>query len=278
MSASFSFVGLAAVRAAPSENPVFATVQEVQQMIADALAPIQSTINDLSNRLSAAENTLSPIPTEIVSLQLSSATMSAAIADLQARVAALENPPHPPVGLSDDFNGSSLNTDLWEVFPNGGSFSFESGFLVIPGGNAIPFFRARNNPFPASGPFTVEFGIQYTQVNQSGSGVAVSLTQQPNSCDWSHSPVAFWQGNNFGLQVVRFGLTEAVIGSNPDLNPHVGKIVYDGDKYQVFRDGNLVYTSLSTGRVSGLWFGSFFCQVNAPWTGFKLDYIKVTQP
>lgn len=255
--------------------PKFPTFEEVQQMISDALAPIQTAINDLTTRVGNVETTLSPIPTEIVSLQLSSATMSAAIADLQQRVAALEQ---PPAGLSDDFNGPNLNTDIWEFFPNGGTFSFENGFLVIPGGNAIPFFRARNNPFPVSGPFTVEFGIQYTQVNQSGSGVAVSLLQQQNTCDWSNSPVAFWQGNNFGLQVVRFGLTEAVIGSNPDLNSHTGKIVYDGEKYQVFRDGSLVYTSPPTARATGLWFGHFFCNVNAPWTGFKLDFIRVTTP
>jgi len=244
-------------------------------MISDALAPIQNAVNSLSGRVDNVENILSPIPTEIVSLQLSSATMSAAIVDLQQRVAALEN---PPVGLSDDFNGPNLDINIWEVFLNGGTFSFENGFIVIPGSNAIPFFRAKTNPFPANGPFTVEFGIQYTAVNQSGSGVAVSLLQQQNTCDWSNSPVAFWQGNNFGLQVVSFGLTQAVIGSNPDLNSHLGKIIYDGEKYQVFRDGSLVYTSPPTARATGLWFGHFFCQVNAPWTGFKLDYIRVTQP
>jgi len=483
------------VKSASANNPVFATIKQVQQMIAEALAPVQETLENLSGRLTTAENTLEPIPTEIVSLQLSSATMSAAIADLQARVAVLETAPQsscisapsgliswwpadgnandisdgnsgslqngttfapgkvsqafsldgvddfvqggtvglptgnhdrtidlwvninsfladvtephspletffagygnfgsanqayalgtagnvlyfsqwgnaifgpslqtnrwyhvavtnsgnsatlfldgvavasgnltidtpvgtnfyigkipdplgtirrldgqvdevevfnraltsseiqaifqagskgkckPSTGLSDDFNGPNLDMNIWEVFPNGGTFSFENGFLVIPGGNAIPLFRAKINPFPASGPFTVEFGIQYTVVNQSGSGVAVSLLQQQNTCDWSNSPVAFWQGNNFGLQVVSFGLTQAVIGSNPDLNSHIGKIVYDGEKYRVFRDGSLVYTSPLTARATGLWFGHFSCQVNAPWTGFKLDYIRVT--
>lgn len=177
----------------------------------------------------------------------------------------------------DDFNGPTLNTNIWEFFStNGGNYSFDNGSIVVPGGTSMFYIRSKNNPFPADGHFTLEFGIQYTTVDESGVGVAVGFEQQ-NGYDALNVPVAYWQGSNFGLQVVRFGLTEAVIGSNPDLNYHIGKITYDGDKYHVFLDGVLKYTSPPSATAKSLWFGNPFC-CRSNWTGFKLDYIKVTQP
>lgn len=179
--------------------------------------------------------------------------------------------------LDDDFRAVTLNTNFWEFFStNGGTYNFNNGSIVIPGGASMFYIRSKNNPFPSSGPFTVEFGIQYTNVDESGVGVALGFEQQ-NGYDSSNVPVAYWQGSNFGLQVVRFGLTEAVIGGNPDLNYYIGKIVYDGDKYHVYLDGILKYTSPSSATAKSLWFGNPFC-CRSNWTGFRLDYIKVTKP
>lgn len=179
------------------------------------------------------------------------------------------------MGFSDDFNGSTLDMNKWEFFStNGGNYNFDNGSIVVPGGTSMFYIRTKNNPFPPSGPFTAEFGIQYTTVDESGVGVAVGFEQQ-NGYDPNNVPIAYWQGSNFGLQVVRFGLTEAMIGSNPDLNYHIGKIHYDGDKYQIFLDGVFKYTSPSSATAKSLWFGNPFCCRNN-WTGFKLDYIKVT--
>lgn len=179
--------------------------------------------------------------------------------------------------LNDDLRASTLNTNFWEFFStNGGMYSFDNGSIVVPGGSSMFYIRTKNNPFPVTGTFSAEFGIQYTIVDESGVGVALGFEQQ-NGYDPSNVPVAYWQGSNFGLQVVRFGLTEATIGTNPDLNYHIGKISYDGDKYQVFLDGVLKYTSPSSLTAKSLWFGNPFC-CRTNWTGFKLDYIKVTQP
>ena len=70
-----------------------------------------------------------------------------AITDLQQRVAALENPPTPSPSplLLENFNGSTLDTNPWEVFDNGGTYNFDNGFVVIPGGSNVPFIRAKNN-------------------------------------------------------------------------------------------------------------------------------------
>lgn len=255
-------------KASPSNNPIFATIEKVQQMIADALAPIQLSLNNLVGRTANLEN-------QVANLQTQNASFSAEIADLQQRVTALENPPQPKILLSDDFNGPSLNTNAWEFFStNGGNYSFDNGSIVVPGGSSMFYIRSKNNPFPTSGPFTVEFGIQYTTVDESGIGVALGFEQQ-NGYDQSNIPVSYWQDHN-GLVVSRFGLTVATMGG-VDTNYHIGKIVYDGTKYQVFLDGVLKYTSPSSATAKSLWFGNPFC-CRSNWTGFKLDYIKVTQP
>lgn len=179
--------------------------------------------------------------------------------------------------FNDDFKASTLNTNYWEFFStNGGIYNFNNGSLVVPGGPTMFYIRSKYNPFPDSGSFTAEFGIQYTTVDESGIGVAVGFEQQ-NGYDPDNVPVAYWQGSNFGLQVVRFGFTQEVIGSNPDLNYHIGKITYDGDKYKVYLDDILKYTSPSSSKAKSLWLGNPFC-CRTNWTAFKLDYIKVTQP
>lgn len=213
-------------------------------------------------------------------LEGSDATMSAAIAHLQQRVATLENLSSPS-GLQDDFSGPNLNTNLWEVFENGGSYQFDNGFLVIPGGSAVPFFRTKTNPFPISGPFSVEFGIQFTTVNGGGDGLGISFTQQANVADanmWPNNPLAIWQ-DPVGFRIVSYGSNAFTIAAS-DSNYHVVKITYDGQKYIVSLDNNLIYTSPNTATVGGLWFGHPFycCPDGGQWTGFKLDYIKVTQP
>ncbi len=54
------------VRAGAAHFPTF---EEVQQMIANALSPIQSSIQGISNRLSNLEATITPIPSEIAGVQ-----------------------------------------------------------------------------------------------------------------------------------------------------------------------------------------------------------------
>ncbi len=178
--------------------------------------------------------------------------------------------------FNDDFNKGILNTNKWEFFStNGGTYNFSNGFIVIPGGSTMFYIRTKNNPFPITGSFVVKFGIQYTSVDESGDGVALGYEQQ-NGYDPNNVPIALWQGSNFGLQVVRYGLTVAVIGKNPDLDYHVVLIKYDGDKYYLYLDNKLKYTSPSDKISKTIWFGNpFCCQSN--WTGFKLDYIKVAQ-
>jgi len=179
--------------------------------------------------------------------------------------------------LLDDFSGPNLDTNIWEFFStNGGNYSFDNGSIVVPGGNSMFYIRTKNNPFPSSGPFTVEFGIQFTSPQPSGIGLALGIQQQ-NGYDPNNYPISFWQDSASGMVVSRFGLKAADLAGGTDTNYHIGKIVYDGDKYLVYNDGVLKYTSPSSATAKTIWFGNPYC-CSTTWTGLKLDYIKVTNP
>jgi len=56
--------GVGIVQAAKPEKPVYPTIEEVQQMIATAIAPIQTAINNLTGRVVSLESSIpSPQPT-----------------------------------------------------------------------------------------------------------------------------------------------------------------------------------------------------------------------
>lgn len=226
------------------------------------------------DKLSEIDNLLGTFDSRLDLAEVDNATQSAKIAELEQRIASLED--STPIVLTDDFSGTSLNLNKWEFFStNGGNYSFDNGSIIIPGGSSMFFIRSKNNPFPTSGSFTVEFGIQYTIVDESGVGVAVGFEQQ-NGYDQSNIPVSYWQDHN-GLVISRFGLTVGNLTPGIDTDYHIGKIVYNGDEYLIYLDGVLKYTSPPSVIVKSLWFGNPFC-CRTNWTGFRLDYIKVTQP
>lgn len=190
------------------------------------------------------------------------------------------NPGHTHVVFQDNFNNNQLNTNKWDFFDNGGNISFSKGNITLSAGIAMPFIRAKNNPIPVTGPFTVEFGIKYLIQAEGGDGVAISFSQQANVADastWPNNPLALWQ-DSVGFRIVSYGSNALTISSS-DFNYHIVKISYDGAKYTVSIDSSNVYTSPNTARVGGLWFGHpNYCCPSGGWSSFKLNYIKVTQP
>jgi septal ring factor EnvC (AmiA/AmiB activator) len=90
---------------------VYATVEQVQQMIDEAISPIQNAVNSLTGRVTTTENnqtqqtnqltdiktTISPIPGLITTLQNKVSSHEATINNLNARLSELENtqPPTP---------------------------------------------------------------------------------------------------------------------------------------------------------------------------------------
>jgi len=106
---------------AAHNNPVFATIEYVQQAITNALSPLQSSMQGLTNRVSNLESTVTPIPAQIADLQNQASSRTAMIHDLQTEVQSLKNtqPPQP--------------TD----------FTFLSGVFPATGGTTSPIFDAQ---------------------------------------------------------------------------------------------------------------------------------------
>ena len=71
------------VRAAATNNPIFATMDAVQQMLTTALSPIQSSLQGLSSRVTNLEATVTPIPGEIANIQATLTPIPGHIAALQ---------------------------------------------------------------------------------------------------------------------------------------------------------------------------------------------------
>ncbi|MBI2028513.1 MAG: hypothetical protein HYT07_02775 [Candidatus Levybacteria bacterium] len=64
------------VKAAPVNNPIFATIVQVEQLISDAISNLSKDIDDLSNRVSQNED-------DIEDLKTNDATMSAKIEEIE---------------------------------------------------------------------------------------------------------------------------------------------------------------------------------------------------
>src|SRR6266568_6521309 len=72
-------------RAAAGNNPIFATIQYVQNAISTALSPIQGSVQGLSNRVGNLEATVTPIPGQIINLQTTQNNQTSQITGLTNR-------------------------------------------------------------------------------------------------------------------------------------------------------------------------------------------------
>jgi hypothetical protein len=183
-------------------------------------------------------------------------------------------PPPGTIVFQEEFNDAVLDPDKWDVFLNNGTYSLNGESIVFPGGADQPFIRTKDNPFPLTGEFELEMGIQYTSPNGAGSGVSLSFVQQPNTPAWDNQPISIWQDNCCGgFRVLRFG-TNAYIFSLSDTSYHTVRIHYDGSVFNVYLDDQLRYTTPQLDRPGGLWLGHPNHDADN-WTGFNVDFLRV---
>ncbi len=196
---------------------------------------------------------------------------------LGAHDAYASHKPRKPKPIDESFDKEKLKKNVWEVFENGGSLGFDRQFVTLAPGNTnqLPFVRTNNNPFPASGPFEVEFAIQYLTAGD-GSGVGLGINQQGNVPDinfWPNTPLTFRQDST-AQWLVSHG-NPRKISDLPSFDYHTIKFIYDGANFTVTRDGITLPFVFPAPAVSSLWFGH--PSLSAPsWSSFRLDYLKVT--
>ena len=145
---------------------LFNKVQEHDTAISNinaTISPMPSEISDLQKRVSALETQI-PKQTATPTLSPTPTLTPTAI-------------PTPTILLDDEFNDTILNSNVWSFYQNSGTYYENNGFLNLPGGVDVgmPFFETINNPFPSTGSFTIEYGIQYTTISSSGDGLALNV-------------------------------------------------------------------------------------------------------
>jgi hypothetical protein len=105
-------------KAAATNNPIFATIYVVQQMLATALSPIQNLVQSLTSRVGNLEATVTPLPGQIANIQATLTPIPSQVADIQThqgqddqQIAALNQQVQ---ALSDKINTAptSINWDI----------------------------------------------------------------------------------------------------------------------------------------------------------------------
>lgn len=191
--------------------------------------------------------------------------------------------------FQDEFNESrptnTPDSDKWTFFSNSASginsILQENGFLWLSQANNTPQFPLviSKNGLPA-GDFSTEIQFQYTEVTPWGNGIALSENSPVNGeNDFTKLllTIDVWQDQSVPNMRISFEGSD-VYTLSVNTNPHNLKVNRIGQKYQVYLDNILIYTSPNTSKqVKYIWMGN---PVSIPslipnWTKFKVDYVRV---
>jgi hypothetical protein len=175
-------------------------------------------------------------------------------------------------------NGVNAPPPYGQVTVGGGTAKFnataEHAFpFVWRGGPSLP------SPFPATGDFTLQIRMAYTNLGPGGSGLAV--LSWPDSSPQGWNPPGFgevfyiWADQSSGPFTSLAGQNSPAV-SNPS-GFHVYRLVYAAGQYTVYLDGNLWQGPVSSPvRPTAIWIGNPIVVPNPiAWTTLSVDSIAV---
>ncbi len=192
--------------------------------------------------------------------------------------------------FNDEFNQEraqgSLDTNLWTINENirCGTHTFQetTGFLKFfqcTNSRQFPYIISKTNPFP-SGDYSIEVAFQYTKQAWWGTGFAIAPQAPVNGAGpIDNLPnISVWQDQVKGNMRVTYKGVD-VYTTAPNTDPHIFRVDRKNNKYLIYLDNNLIYTSqedLINNTV--FWMGNPTFQTPAVnWTEFKIDYVRVSQ-
>lgn len=204
----------------------------------------------------------------------------------------------PTFAFEEEFNNSSLDPTIWQVYQNGGRINISDGAINISAENTstFPFIYSKNNPIPTSGNFSLKFRMKYNRITTKGTGLLLATELPPNGApDPSLSNPVFsrryflgiWQGPQSGFYFQYSGdcynqscsVPQILVWQkkNQDFDYHTIEFQYLNNRYLIFLDGTNIFTSNPTSiRPTALWFGNPSVQGSGDkWANFEIDYIHI---
>lgn len=210
------------------------------------------------------------------------------------------------VFFSDDFDGQQVDSSKWVIVENtnmsghpsyGGNLSVSDGSIALSSsGSTFPWVYTKNNPFPETSDFSVEFNLTFTCLGDWGCGIRIFDDSPTKDADkWTGSILIIQAGDEdttkgkitvhlFGEEVHRIYVPG---GFKPRADPHIFRLDYHQGNYTMYVDDIAVGSVKSDIRASAIGLGHPFCyylpfspQKVAEWgywgwTSLEFDYIKV---
>ncbi len=195
--------------------------------------------------------------------------------------------------FDDEFNQdrpiNTLDAALWEYYNSApasvSTISEKDGnlqLIQLPNTFRFPFIVSK---FPAlpPGDFSSEIKFQYTKVTPWGTGISLSDNKPVYGSINSSSllNISVWQDQTIGPNL-RIHFNSTIVHTIPiNTDEHIFKVDHRGNKYFIYLDNHLVYTSPETNIITKyIWLGHYGIQ-DPPvpdWTTFNIDYIRVSTP
>ncbi|MFZ3069291.1 MAG: alpha/beta fold hydrolase [Microgenomates group bacterium] len=203
--------------------------------------------------------------------------------------------------FSEDFMGTSLDSNVWQEYSNSGQIIVGDGKMALLRSTikskSFPYVFTKSNIFPEFGPFSIEIRYRYLSAGNFGDGIIISSENVPaNGIDPGSNIPAFitfviWQDQPTGLSFQKFLCNVDGVECNelkllkpltrvPDFNTHDIRIDYsDRGQYLVYLDGDIspIYVSdFNQKRPKKMWFGNSLKTGTVDfWSSFEIDYIHI---
>jgi hypothetical protein len=200
--------------------------------------------------------------------------------------------PEPVAVFVEGFDGGALDAAKWVAENTDGEVAVQDGILrLASSASRFPYVHARGSIFPSEGTFRLTCRVRYAKVDVCGVGVLMTSAlipgglSQEETADWQREAeqngvaAGIWQDTTGGMQIwFRSGADRADVPiSGPDTAWHQLMIEYSDDRYRIYLDGDLAYSSQKTPhRATSVWIGHpSDLGSPCPWGTLEIDYVKV---
>ncbi|MCK5252919.1 MAG: hypothetical protein KAQ96_08210, partial [Thermoplasmata archaeon] len=165
---------------------------------------------------------------------------------------------NPREMFSDDFSGTALDTEKWQVRSYPAGISVSNGHLKLansPNPRNFPLVTSMGTSFPTNVDWTAEFQMQMMDIGYSGSGGGISRSS--TSADSSHlAAYNLWVGWGQDIFKVYSNGMDMESDASGGMD-HLYTLAYDsnGNRFTTLLDGEQLGTFVSTSMPNMFWFG-----------------------